>query len=62
MYFVPVSSPKDKHLKMKNPVDFMKLDKGALGAINFNDMIPVKKAFIKILFLNKFQMLNIGLF
>ena len=47
MYFVPVSSPKDKHLKMKNLVDFMKLDKGALGAINFNDMIPVKKGIYK---------------
>ena len=40
-YFAPLSSPKIKHLKMKNKIDFLKLDKGKLGAINFNNMIPV---------------------
>ena len=40
-YFVPLSSPKEKHLKMKNTLDFLKLDNGKLGAINFNNMIPV---------------------
>ena len=40
-YFAPLSSPKPKHLKLKNKLDFLKLDDGNLGAINFNNMIPV---------------------
>ncbi len=40
-YFAPLSSPKKKHLNMKNTLDFYKLDGGNLGAINFNNMIPV---------------------
>lgn len=40
-YFVPLMSPKPKHLKMKNAIDFMKIDKGHLGVLNFNNMIPV---------------------
>lgn len=40
-YFAPLTSPKPKHLKMKNTKDFLKLDDGKLGAINFNNMIPV---------------------
>lgn len=42
-YFAPLSSPKEKHLKMKNMVDFFKIDDGKLGVINFNNMIPVSK-------------------
>lgn len=40
-YFAPLSSPKEKHLKMHNTIDFVKIDNGKLGAINFNNMIPV---------------------
>ena len=40
-YFAPLSSPKAKHLKMKNTIDFYKIDGGILGAVNFNNMIPV---------------------
>lgn len=40
-YFAPLSSPKPKHVKMKNDIDFYKLQNGTLGAINFNNMIPV---------------------
>ncbi len=40
-YFAPLSSPKPKHLKMKNTIDFYKIDSGKLGAINFNNMIPI---------------------
>lgn len=40
-YFAPFTSPKPKHLKMHNNVDFLKIDNGKLGAINFNNMIPV---------------------
>lgn len=42
-YFTPLSSPKEKHKKMKNTIDFIKIDNGNLGAINFNNMIPIKK-------------------
>lgn len=40
-YYAPLSSPKPKHKKMSNTIDFLKLDNGNLGAINFNNMIPV---------------------
>lgn len=41
MYFTPLSSPKEKHKTMKTTIDFMKIDSGKLGAINFNNMLPV---------------------
>ncbi|MCI9586035.1 MAG: type III toxin-antitoxin system ToxN/AbiQ family toxin [Bacilli bacterium] len=41
MYFAPLSSPKPKHLKIKSKLDFLKIDSGKLGAINFNNMLPV---------------------
>lgn len=40
-FFAPLTSPKVKHKKMKNTVDFHKMDGGNLGAINFNNMIPI---------------------
>ena len=40
-YFAPLSSPKPKHRKMKNMIDFFKIKDGELGAVNFNNMIPV---------------------
>ena len=40
-YFAPLSSPKPKHLKMKNMIDFIRIKDGELGAVNFNNMIPV---------------------
>lgn len=40
-YFAPLSSPKPKHLKLKSKLDFLKIDNGRLGTINFNNMIPV---------------------
>ena len=40
-YFAPLSSPKPKHKEMKNTIDFLKIKDGQLGAINFNNMIPV---------------------
>lgn len=42
-YLVPLTSPKEKHLKMKNNLDFIKIERGELGAINLNNMFPVKK-------------------
>ncbi len=42
-YVAPLSSPKEKHLKMKENIDFLKIDNGKYGAINFNNMFPVPK-------------------
>lgn len=40
-YYAPLTSPKLKHLHMKNQIDFLKIKNGEWGAINFNNMIPV---------------------
>ncbi len=40
-YYAPFTSPKPKHLNMKNGKDFRKIKQGQYGAINFNNMIPV---------------------
>ena len=40
-YYAPFTSPKSKHLNMKNTKDFRKINNGIYGAINFNNMIPV---------------------
>lgn len=40
-YFAPLSSPKTKHKTMKTTLDFLKIANGTLGAINFNNMLPV---------------------
>ena len=52
-YFAPLSSPKAKHLKMKNTVDFFKIKAGELGAVNFNNMIPVNNKNYTLVDLNK---------
>lgn len=49
-YCIPLTSPKLKHEKMKNDLDFSKMfDKHnkLIGALNFNNMIPVSERFIK---------------
>jgi protein AbiQ len=40
-YYAPLTSPKPKHLRMKNQLDFLKINHGLWGAINFNNMIPI---------------------
>lgn len=40
-YYAPLTHPKEKFKTMKNDVDFMRIEGGTLGAINFNNMIPV---------------------
>ena len=40
-YYAPLSSPKIKHINMKNTTDFHKINSGKYGAINLNNMIPV---------------------
>lgn len=52
-YFAPLSSPKPKHKTMKTTMDFLKIDNGNLGAINFNNMLPVTNKNIVKLDLNK---------
>lgn len=52
-YFAPLSSPKPKHLKMRNTIDFFKIKNGELGAINFNNMIPVKEKNYKVINFNE---------
>lgn len=48
-YFAPLSSPKKKHLIMEDKIDFLKINQGKLGAINFNNMIPlIKNSYHKI--------------
>ncbi len=41
IFFAPLSSPKPKHYKMRNAVDFIKIASGKYGVVNFNNMIPV---------------------
>ena len=52
-YFAPLSSPKPKHKQMKNKMDFSKIKNGELGAVNFNNMIPVDKEYYNVINLNK---------
>jgi len=47
-YFAPLSSPKPKHKTMKNQVDFLKINGGEWGAINFNNMIPIHSSHLAI--------------
>ena len=52
-YFAPLSSPKPKHKNMKNTLDFFKIKDGELGAVNFNNMIPVNEDNYSLVDLNK---------
>lgn len=42
-YYAPLSSPKPKHLHMHDAIDFVRIQDGKRGVINFNNMIPVTK-------------------
>ena len=50
-YYMPVSSPKDKHRTMKNSKDFLKIhDKDTeelIAVLNINNMIPIPSNYIK---------------
>lgn len=52
-YFAPLSSPKKKHKNMKNTLDFFKIKNGELGAVNFNNMIPLNNENYELIDLNK---------
>ncbi|WNY24976.1 Endoribonuclease ToxN [Methanolapillus millepedarum] len=45
-YYASLTSPKDKHKNMVNAIDFLKINDGTWGAINFNNMIPVPEGLL----------------
>ena len=47
MYYAPLSSPKEKHIKLKPKLGLLKINYGKYGVINFNNMIPVTNWNIK---------------
>lgn len=51
-YYAPLSSPKLKHMNIKNNIDIIKIDGGRLGVVNFNNMIPVTSFNYEIIDLN----------
>ena len=47
-YFVPLHSPKEKHLRINSKaLDVFKINDGKLGIININNMIPAPKEVLK---------------
>ena len=46
-FFAPLTSPKRKHLYMKDMQDFLKIDGGKWGGINLNNMLPIPKSYIE---------------
>lgn len=51
-YYAPMTSPKPKHLTMKNMLDFEKINGGLYGAINLNNMIPVNQKVLSYIDIN----------
>lgn len=48
-YIIPLASPKNKHLKMSDTLDFIRINDGIYGAMNLNNMIPVcEGSFVKL--------------
>lgn len=52
-FFAPLTSPKIKHVNMKNSQDFLKIDNGKLGGINLNNMIPIPQSYLHEIKLNQ---------
>lgn len=50
-YYVPITSVKEKHYKMNEDMDFIKIMENdrILGVLNLNNMIPIDKANVKLL-------------
>lgn len=46
-FFAPLTSPKKKHLMMKDMQDFLKIEGGKLGGINLNNMMPIPKCYLE---------------
>lgn len=54
-FFAPLTSPKKKHLSMKNMQDFLKIDGGKLGGINLNNMIPIPSSYLEKIKIDKIE-------
>ncbi len=54
-FFAPLTSPKAKHLTMKNTQDFLKIDDGFLGGINLNNMIPIPEVALQEINISKLE-------
>lgn len=54
-YYAPLTSPKEKHKHMKNSKDFRRINKGIYGAVNFNNMIPVRDDAINLIDFNSIE-------
>lgn len=54
-YFAPLTSPKKKHLLMRESQDFIKIKNGELGAINLNNMIPIPSSELKLIDINNVE-------
>ena len=50
-YYVPISSAKEKHHKIKEGMDFIKIiqDDKIFGVLNLNNMIPIAEENVKVL-------------
>lgn len=50
-YYVPISSAKEKHYKIREGMDFIKLiqDSKIIGVLNLNNMIPISDENVKVL-------------
>lgn len=48
-YYVPISSSKEKHYKMSDSIDFIKIiqDEKIIGVLNLNNMIPINDENVK---------------
>lgn len=52
-YYAPLTSPKSKHVSMRNNIDFIKINDGKWGAININNMIPVPDSCVEKININQ---------
>lgn len=50
-YYVPISSAKEKHYKIREGMDFIKImkDSNIIGVLNLNNMIPISDKNVKVL-------------
>lgn len=56
-YYVPISSPKKKHYKMKEGIDFIKIkqENRILVVLNLNNMIPILDKYVQLLKYKKIE-------
>ena len=62
-YYVPISSVKEKHYKMNEDIDFIKISENdrILGVLNLNNMIPIDNDSVKNLKYSDISLLNMEL-